>query len=71
VQVVLRTLLEEYYTQHADDEHDAGGNSVDAIGIEEPPRVTQRKVLPYENSFTYECGHERKRRTVMQEGEEG
>ena len=71
MQVALRTLLEERDRQRADDERDARGDSVDPIGIEDPPRVAQPEFLPAENSFADECGDECERRAVMQEGEEG
>jgi len=49
----------------------AGGDSEDAIGIKDAPRVAQREFFPAKNSFADECGDESKRRAVMQEGEEG
>jgi hypothetical protein len=57
--------LLERDSQRAHDEHGAGGNSVDAIGIENPPHAWRGV-----SSCSLRIRYESERRAVMQEGEE-
>src|SRR5581483_983196 len=70
VEVIVSALLEIEHAREANDENEARGNAVDAIGRQELPRARGGELAAQQREFHGERRHQRERGNVVQKREE-
>ena len=68
VEVVRRAFLKEKYAQQTDHQKEAGRYPQHRVDNWQSARDCERQVLANEHEFNSQCGHQRKRRNVMEKG---